>query len=647
MSSGPLKLLAGAGAGDDPVYVDDLFATNLWDGNNSTNQITNGIDLSGEGGMVWIKLRSGFSSYHVIMDTERGADNGVYTNTASAQASQGTEFGSFNSNGYTLGGESNGYMNSTHNSPTYCGWTFRKQEKFFDIVTYTGDGTSSHTINHNLGSVPGMIIVKRTDASANWNVWHRSSPVGGNGKYNDLMLNHDNAAGNSDFWPTTPTSTQFFLGDSDSALNASGGTYVAYLFGHNEAEFGEDSDEVIIKCGSFTASNPAFVENIGFEPQWLLIKKISGSGSWQIIDNMRGSFIDTNGDHNSRSLIADNDGTENSESYSFGVANTGIGAEIADGATYVYVAIRRSHKPATEFAATDLYTTASARSTSAGAPPWWYSGFPVDMAFWKNWGGVGSHQLLDRLRGPEALFLNNGDAEEDRAAAKFDYQDGHYNNDGTQASYHSSMFRRAKGFFDTVCYSGNGTAGRGVAHNLGAVPELVITKKRDNTRSWYIYSANQGNNKYTSLDDGVEFFSSSLPWNDTTPTASVFTLGGHELNNGSSDHYVAHLFATAEGISKVGNYTGTGNNVSVDCGFSAGARFILIHRTDASGGWYLFNSNAGIVSGNDPYVLLDTTDAEVSNTDYVDSESAGFRVNSSAPAGLNASGGNYIFLAIA
>ena len=85
----------------------------------------------------------------------------------------------------------------------------------------------------------------------------------------------------------------------------------------------------------------------------------------------------------------------------------------------------------------------------------------------------------------------------------------------------------------------------------------------------------------------------------------------------------------------------------MDCGFSAGARFILIKRTDSTGDWYIWNSLTGIVAGNDPYLLLNSATIEVTNTDYIDPLSSGFTVTSSAPAALNASGGSYIFLAIA
>jgi hypothetical protein len=125
----------------------------------------------------------------------------------------------------------------------------------------------------------------------------------------------------------------------------------------------------------------------------------------------------------------------------------------------------------------------------------------------------------------------------------------------------------------------------------------------------------------------------------------VFSVGG--TSNTSGDTYIAYLFATLAGVSKVGSYTGTAADLNVDCGFSAGARFILIKRTDSTGDWYVWDSARGIVAGNDPYLLLNSTAAEVTGTDYIDPLSSGFTVTSSAPAALNASGGTYIFLAIA
>jgi hypothetical protein len=136
-------------------------------------------------------------------------------------------------------------------------------------------------------------------------------------------------------------------------------------------------------------------------------------------------------------------------------------------------------------------------------------------------------------------------------------------------------------------------------------------------------------------------------WNSTAPTATQFTVATDNAVNGSTKTYIAYLFATLDGISKVGTYSGTGYAVNVDCGFTAGARFVLIKRTDSNADWYVWDSTRGIVSGNDPYWLLNSSAVQVTNTDYIDPLNAGFTVTSSAPAALNTSGGTYLFLAIA
>jgi len=196
-----------------------------------------------------------------------------------------------------------------------------------------------------------------------------------------------------------------------------------------------------------------------------------------------------------------------------------------------------------------------------------------------------------------------------------------------------------------VAYTGTGSA-RTVSHNLGAVPEMMWIKNRDASESWIVYHKALGATKYAMLDKDNAEVTNSSRFNDTTPTASVFTVGtDNSTNSANSNNHVAYLFATVAGISKVGSYTGNGSNGHIiDCGFSSGARFILIRLVGTSGSWYIFDTTRGIVSGSDPYLKLDVTDAEASS-DLVDPHSSGFIVNNSAL--INANGYTHIFYAIA
>ncbi len=222
----PLQATSGAASYDGfgggvpytPTYIEDVFSTYLYTATGSNRTITNNIDLSTKGGLVWVKERNGTGS-HILVDTVRGASNYLQTSSTAAQSNSSEFIPTFFNNGFATGP----WFGSTNN---YVSWTFRKQPKFFDIVTYTGNG-ANRTIAHNLGSVPGCIIVKRTSGVENWTVYHRSQ-----GANKIAFLNLTNAFGtnNTIFGNTSPTSTVFTLGDADAGTNANGSTYVAYLF---------------------------------------------------------------------------------------------------------------------------------------------------------------------------------------------------------------------------------------------------------------------------------------------------------------------------------------------------------------------------------------------------------------------------------
>jgi hypothetical protein len=220
-------------------------------------------------------------------------------------------------------------------------------------------------------------------------------------------------------------------------------------------------------------------------------------------------------------------------------------------------------------------------------------------------------------------------------------------NDGTQITYN---FRRAPGFFDVVAYTGNNASSRTISHNLAVAPEMMIVKSRSSTSgdpNWGTYHQALGNTKAIRVNQDLSALTGSQYWNDTSPTSAVFTIGDGNAFNYSGTTYIAYLFASCPGVSKVGSYTGTGTTQQINCGFTAGARFVLIKRTDSTGDWYVWDSARGIIAGNDPYLLLNSTAAEVTNTDFVDTFSSGFEISSTAPAAINANGGSFIFLAIA
>jgi hypothetical protein len=135
-------------------------------------------------------------------------------------------------------------------------------------------------------------------------------------------------------------------------------------------------------------------------------------------------------------------------------------------------------------------------------------------------------------------------------------------------------------------------------------------------------------------------------------TSSVFDPTGcrnsyNYYPNISARTYVVYLFASCPGVSKVGSFTGTGATQVINCGFTGGARFVMIKRTDSTGDWYVWDSARGIVAGNDPYIRLNVSTAEVTSNDTIDTDSTGFVVNQVAATNVNVNAATYIFLAIA
>ena len=628
-----------------PVYVEDVFSTYLYTGNGSTQNITNDINLSGKGGLVWLKSRSDATD-HALYDTARGATKDLVSNSTGAETTQSTGLTAFSGTGFSLGA----LVKLNTNAATYVSWTFREQAKFFDVVTYTGNG-SNRTISHNLGSVPGCILVKRTNNVSDWQVYHRSLV---NTDYLVLNTTAAKATGTTRWNSTTPTSTEFSLG-TDTTVNGNGDTYVAYLFAHDAGGFGLSGSDNVISCGSATGNLSTLAVTLGYEPQWLLFKRTDAADSWYVWDNMRGFGVDS---INSLGLLPNTSTAESVANYA-SVTSTGFNPNYGNPSTIIYIAIRRGPMR-TPTSGTSVFTPQTWTGTGTNSRVFTGSGFPLDMVMIGSRDAVqfNSYWLVDRLRGPLPKIQTastSGDTynNTDYFTSTIDSMDGYtggiadfnqVNNSGsTRIQY---FFRRAPGFFDVVCYTGTGS-NTTQTHNLGVVPELIIVKRRDTAGAWDTYSAALSNTEYLVVDTTAAKATGTTRWNSTTPTSTVFSLGTSTTVNASSGTYVAYLFATVAGVSKVGSYTGTGTTLQINCGFTGGARFVLIKRTDSTGDWYVYDSARGIVAGNDPYLLLNSTAAEVTSTDYVDASNAGFELSSTAPAGLNANGGTYIFLAIA
>lgn len=643
------NILQAAAGSQNKSYVDDVFSTYLYQGTGAVQTINNGIDLAGKGGLTWIKVRS-TTFGHFLFDTARGVQTSLSTNTTGAQSSPaGDGVTSFNSNGFTLTSGA-GAWNSSSN--IYTSWTFRNAPKFFThtTVSHTG-GTQTNVDLSSLGTV-GMVMIKSTTFAQSWIVHHRSLSAG-----QVLVLNTTGAA----FTDTFST-----LSGTTLTINSSGttGTYVIYAWAHDASTDG------MVQCGS--ASGTAQV-TLGWEPQFVLAKQTDSTSNWILEDTMRG--LDSNTTSNP-ALLANTSGAETvSAGSSIAVNSTGFTGVTAGWTSYIYLAIRIPNKPptsGTEVFRPVVYTGTNADNRLVN------TGIKTDLAWFRqrNGSSAGFEGFVvgDRLRGQPWLRTGSTVAEATGASdldqqlvsttqygTAFSSMTGVWvgSNDGTAASninantttnnHVALAFKRAPGFMDIVCYTGDGTTGKAVNHSLGISPDFIIVKRRDGGGiQWFVQTSRNWN-----LGFGLHLTDPESADNVfivNTPTATQFTVknpfNDSSGANASGGKYVAYLFATLPGISKVGSYTGNGTSQTIDCGFTTGARFVMIKRTDAASDWWVFDTARGIVAGNDPILFANATNAESTTADPIDPSNVGFIVGATTGS-MNNTGASYIYLAIA
>jgi hypothetical protein len=650
--------MGAAGGSTAANYIEDVFSTYLYTGNGyspTSQTIVNNIDLATKGGMTWIKCRSGGYT-HFINDTVRGAGNVLQSNTTSPNQPTTSTFGltAFNSNGFKVEDDGNGPggyligqgggLNGTGN--TFSSWTFRKQPKFFDVVTYTGTG-SNRTIAHSLGSTPGVIIIKQTSASGRgWITYHRS--IGATGY---LDLSQTNA---TDTWSivwnnTAPTSTEFTVG-TFAGVNESGQTYVAYLFAHDAGGFGLTGTDNVISCGSFTADGSgAATVNLGYETQTLIAKVSSASGNWFMVDTMRGWPVTA-----SDSWLQPNTSGAESTGGNFGYpTSTGFVWNYVPSSNYIYIAIRRGPMKvptdATKVFQPVAYTgngTTRVISTSPMVVP--------DQLFIQGRSGASTYTST-RLAGSQQYLSTQSTAAEANGSPywiSMDVENGYQisgssgGGNSSGVSYIAWAMSRAPNFFDEVCYTGDGTTNRQLNHNLTVVPELIIAKRRSGAQDWVVFGSALGANNYLILNTTGAL----NPYGAVTLLGSTSTTFGAQANlnyNDSAVTYVAYLFASCPGVSKVFSFTGNGSTQTINCGFTGGARFVLLKATSTTGGWYVYDTARGMTTLTDPYLFLNSTAAESATLGSVTTVTTGFAVNESILAGVNTNGVSYIGIAIA
>jgi hypothetical protein len=399
-----------------------------------------------------------------------------------------------------------------------------------------------------------------------------------------------------------------------------------------------------------------------------MVKNTDASGlGWYIWDNMRGFPVGTGG----KTLNPNSSDAEATTSWisptatGFVVNPSQIGA-----IPFIYIAIRRGPMKVPTVG-TSVYNAVGYTATNVDSRDITNT-FPPDFAMVTSRSDQASWvtpAVYDRLRGNGATIATNSTAAE-AGVANTSYQ-GYFSRStqtitGVTASRFGTWgysnysggdpwiawyFKRAPSFFDVVCYTGTGSATT-FNHNLGAVPELIFIKRRDNGAfAGRVYHKDLGNTYwlylfYSGADASIQGPSSSV-WNSTTPTSTVFSVGTDGGVNASGSATVAYLFATCAGVSKVFSFTGNGSTQAIACGFTGGARFVIIKATSTTGNWLVFDTARGMTTSTDPWLALNLTSAESATSGACTTTTGGFTVDESKLTGVNTNGVSYIGLAVA
>jgi hypothetical protein len=323
---------------------------------------------------------------------------------------------------------------------------------------------------------------------------------------------------------------------------------------------------------------------------------------------------------------------------------------------------------------TKLYTGNGSTQSITGV------NFQPDLIWLKNRDGAFAHILTDIVRGnTKSLGSNTTDAEvtATNRITSFDSDGFSVGNAGgsinanaqnivawnwladntsgssnTDGSITSTVSANTTSGFSIVTYTGNNTDNATVGHGLGSVPSMVITKSRSvvSLTGWMTKHKDLASNYNVALNrTDAAWNPSSNGWVGDLNSSSFFTLKNGTTNgnnaNQSGATYIAYCFAEKKGFSKFGSYTGNGNadGTFVYTGFKPA--FVMIKRTDAAFGWFIFDTKRDTFNVASKYLLPYASDAEASLT-TLDILSNGFKIRQSLTY-INASGGTYIYMAFA
>ena len=507
--------------------------------------------------------------------------------------------------------------------------------KVLDIVTWTGNSSNIREIPHNLGTKPGMIIIKSINRTyhSDWSVWHTDISSG------FLQLNTTYIPNNGySAFESEPTKDAFYIGSSER-VNGNDDNYVAYVFAADTP--GK------VKCGTYEGIGyTQVVQTPDIHAGFVLIKNLDSTQNWIAVTQETSSVDKYWGPNNASQMYGDN--TDRVALQDGMLIMEDVNAEYNyNGHQYIYLAIDRdlvgpNSTQLNLLSGQDLeyFTTgteitsnlaASGSNISFSSETWDGNGnagrniYPqvnnqdgnieyffnisdqVNDKWWlwiKSYDSYNGHNLYDSERGYNAYLKSS--TNQTSSPGNYDtmiigptsggapgYRIGNsgFTNENN-ASYISWNFLAAPQFFDVQKYIGNGIAGHTIQHDLGVEPGCIIIKSLKTTDDWFVWHTESDdpffsdtpNSRYLYLNDPMTG-GNRTDW--CVPDANSMALSYHSETNAANQDFISYFFAKDTPYVKCGKYTGAGAGTSVNVGFKP--RWMLIKRTDTARDWIIID----------------------------------------------------------
>ena len=574
---------------------------------------------------------------------------------------------SFDSNGFTCGGNGNRINSSSNN---YVAWCFNagedapatnndgtisstvkaNPEAGFSIVTFTSSNSTvqpppMNYMGHGLDAAPEMVIYKRLDASQNWIVQHDGVTTNG-ALYLDLT-NAQNGPFTYDFFDNTTTT----IGVRSNYAISRNKPYIAYNF---------HSVDGYQKIGSYTGSSSDVLVETGFEPAWVMVKNTTNAYSWYVIDNKRGATTSS-----SIGLFAN---LTNAEAAGYGIhfqsngftvsSGVGTGTNAANN-NYIYLAIAADPDTTTPTVENsfDVVTYTGNGGTQEIA-----TDFKPDLVWLKGRSDAEGARLFDSIRGANQAIFSNASGAEGTVSNELTAINGdgftlgsseNVNQNGqtyvawcwkaedhddnlpqinTEGTIDSIVSVNDAAGFSIVKYTGTGNA-ENIGHGLSQAPELYIIKNLSAAYDWTVLTnIIDGSMDYLFLNQTAAAGGAG----ESQPTSTTFNELGNNYVGASGNNYIAYCFTSIAGYQKVDSYSGTGSAGNAqNVGFAP--RFVLVKRTTANESWFIFDTAR-------PDKRLEADSSNTESTDVrLNLTSTGFDFDGNV---FNESSNTYIYLAI-